>query len=387
MSYDIRKAHLALLLVSSALVPTGAVAQNTTSDAQATSSSQASAKVSSETVVVTARRREEELKDVPSAVTVFSAIKLDDLGAKDITELTRSTPNLTLQVARGSNSTVNVFMRGVGQADPLWGFEPGVGIYVDDVYYARPQGAILDVYNVDRIEVLRGPQGTLYGRNTEGGAVKFVTAGLPDEATLTAKATVGTYGETDINLTASTPITDTLRIGGGFEHLQHNGFGKNLLTGVANDEQDVTAGRLTAEYRPTDDLFFRLSGDAYADTSHQRIGHRLTPGLHGDAPITSNVWNNYSGMSPSNLVGNFGYSMMAQWTASDQWTFKSISAYRNGATNTNIDFAATPRPELQVPGQYRDHQFTQELQALLFGRPTQWRRRPLLLGQLCSRWR
>ena len=252
MSYDIRKVHLALLLATSALVPTGAVAQVTTPDAQAKSAPQASAGVSSETVVVTARRRDEQLKDVPTAITVFTADKLDDIGAKDITELTRSTPNLTLQVARGSNSTVNVFMRGVGQGDPLWGFEPGVGLYVDDVYYARPQGAILDIYNIDRIEVLRGPQGTLYGRNTEGGAVKFVTAALPDERAFSSKGTRRHLWRDRRQPHRVGALTDTLRIGGGFEHLQHGGFGKNLLTGVANDDQDVTAGRLTANTgRPT----------------------------------------------------------------------------------------------------------------------------------------
>jgi iron complex outermembrane receptor protein len=320
-----------------------------------------------ETVVVSARRRDEKLKDVPAAVTVFSADKLADIGAKDITELTRSTPNLTLQVARGSNSTLNVFMRGVGQGDPLWGFEPGVGLYVDDVYYARPQGAILDVYNVDRVEVLRGPQGTLYGRNTEGGAVKFVTAEMPDTLAFTTKATAGTYGEADLNVTGSVPLGDMLKIGGGFEHLQHGGFGKNLTTGVSNYNQDVNAGRVTAEFRPSDTLLFRVSADGYEDNSNQRIGTRLTPGIHGNAPITASVYDNYSGMPPVNRVNNFGYSLLSEWTPSDEWTFKSITAYRGGATNTNIDFAATPGPELQVPGRYRDHQFTEELQALYTG--------------------
>jgi len=377
MPYRNRTVRLALLFASAALMDLSSGAAFAQSDQSPDSTKAANAPRSSdsdevtattvETVVVTARRRDEQLKDVPSAVTVFTAEKLEDIGAKDITELTRTTPNLTLQVARGSNSTINIFMRGVGQGDPLWGFEPGVGIYVDDVYYARPQGAILDVYNVDRIEVLRGPQGTLYGRNTEGGAVKFVTAPLADSLAFSAKGSVGTYGETDVNLTASVPLSDTLRIGGGFEHLQHAGFGHNLLTGAANDEQDVSAGRATAEYQPSDDLFFRISGDLYFDHSNQRVGHRLTPGLHGDAPVTDNVWDNYSGMSPNNYVSNFGYSALARWTMSDQWTFKSITAYRAGSTDANIDFAATPSPELQVPGRYRDHQVTEELQALYTG--------------------
>ena len=125
-----------------------------------------------EEITVTARRREESLQDVPVAVSTFSGDALEQLGATDITILQQTVPNLTLQVARGSNSTLIAFIRGVGQQDPLWGFEPGVGLYVDDVYIARPQGAVLELYDVERIEVLRGPQGTLYGRNSVGGAVK-----------------------------------------------------------------------------------------------------------------------------------------------------------------------------------------------------------------------
>ncbi|MDP3298760.1 MAG: TonB-dependent receptor plug domain-containing protein, partial [Phenylobacterium sp.] len=112
-----------------------------------------------EELVVTARRREESLKDVPVAVTAITAERLAATGAADITTLQQSTPNLTVQVARGSNSTLISFIRGVGQQDPLWGFEPGVGLYVDDVYIARPQGAVLDIFDIERMEVLRGPQG------------------------------------------------------------------------------------------------------------------------------------------------------------------------------------------------------------------------------------
>ena len=150
-----------------------------------------------EEVTVTARRREESLQDVPIAVSAFSAERIQAIGAQDITWLQQSTPNLTLQVARGTNSTLIAFIRGIGQQDPLWGFEPGVGLYVDDVYVARPQGAVLDIYDIERLEVLRGPQGTLYGRNTIGGAIKYVTRPLGDEARLDTKLTLGTYAQHD----------------------------------------------------------------------------------------------------------------------------------------------------------------------------------------------
>src|SRR5688572_31049348 len=118
------------------------------------------------TVTVSARKREETLQEVPVAVTAFTAEALDKLAVDDLGDLDAQVPNLTIYAARGSSSTVTAYIRGIGQADPLWGVDPGVGIYLDDVYIARPQGALLDVLDVDRIEVLRGPQGTLYGKNT-----------------------------------------------------------------------------------------------------------------------------------------------------------------------------------------------------------------------------
>jgi iron complex outermembrane recepter protein len=126
-------------------------------------------------VTVTARRREETVQDVPIAVTSFSGARLESVGAEDLTYISQETPNVTLENSRATNSTLTAFIRGVGQQDPVAGFEQGVGIYLDDVYLNRPQGAIIDVYDVERIEVLRGPQGTLYGRNTIGGACRWAS--------------------------------------------------------------------------------------------------------------------------------------------------------------------------------------------------------------------
>ena len=128
-----------------------------------------SADVIDEIIVTTARRREESLQEVPLAISQFSGDDLERIGAVDIIEVAKQSPNVTLEVSRGTNTTLTAFIRGVGQQDPVAGFESGVGLYVDDVYFNRPHAAVLDLYEVERIEVLRGPQGTLYGRNTIGG--------------------------------------------------------------------------------------------------------------------------------------------------------------------------------------------------------------------------
>ena len=319
---------------------------------------QTSAETSLETVTVTARRRSEEAQNVPISISAFSADELNQTGAVDITTLQQSTPNLSLSVSRGSNSTLTAFIRGVGQQDPLWGFEPGVGLYVDDVYIARPQGAVLDVYNIDHIEVLRGPQGTLYGRNTIGGAIKYVTRKLDNIASLDLRGTVGTFNERDVVVSGSLPLSDDLIVGGAFASEQHDGYGKNLDTGAQNYNKAVWAGRFTAEYTPRDDLFFRLSADKMDDTSNAKQGYRLI------APQPANVYDTRAGMSPHNDVQTEGLSFLGEWDASKTWTFKSITAYRDGSTHTNIDFDSMPTAGLDVPAWYRDHQLTQELQVL-----------------------
>src|SRR5690606_701147 len=159
-----------------------------------------------EEVVVTARRRSESLQDVPIAVTAFSGDELKLRGAADITEIAQATPSVTLEPSRATNSTLTAFIRGVGQQDPLAGFEQGVALYLDDVYMARPQGALLDIYDVERIEVLRGPQGTLYGRNAVGGAIKYVTRRLGDEPELRLKGSLGSYNQRDVIATAALPL-------------------------------------------------------------------------------------------------------------------------------------------------------------------------------------
>lgn len=336
-------------------------------------------------VVVTARRRAETLKDVPIAVSTFSSAKLDQTGAQDITALQQQAPNMTLQVARGSNSTLIAFIRGVGQQDPLWGFEPGVGLYVDDVYVARPQGAVLDIYDVQRIEVLRGPQGTLYGRNTIGGAIKYVTKPLSfTSPTFMARGSVGSYNQRDVVITGSVPLSDEFAIGAAVAKYNRDGFGKNLYTGAEHYNKDVTAYRLSADFNPTDKLSFRFAYDRTQDDSNARHGHRETPALNSaGGPLYTGsqaVWNTppsdpydtYAGLGDDNEVKTDGVSLTAEYKVNDKLTFKSISAVRSGETHTNIDFDNTPGKYMDVPAIYEDTQATQELQFTYAGDRWSW---------------
>ncbi|WP_448582391.1 TonB-dependent receptor [Thermaurantiacus sp.] len=351
----------ALLLASTLLaVPFPGLASASAQETQAIAEGEAS------DIVVTARRREESLVDVPISLTVVSGQTLDNQGAPDITSLQRQTPNLTLEVARGSNSTLIAFIRGVGQQDPLWGFEPGVGLYVDDVYFARPQGAVLDILDVSRVEVLRGPQGTLYGRNTIGGAIKYVTNRLSPELDLMARGSFGSYGQVDAVVRASVPIGDTLAVGGAVGWYNRNGYGENFTTGAEHYDKDVLTFRASAEWTPGERFFLRLAGDRMVDNSNPRHGHREVgfAGLPAFAPLPSK-YDTRAGIGDDNKVTTWGVSATAEFAASDALTLKSITAYRGGRTDTLIDFDNTPGPVLDIPAFYEDWQFTQEVQALL----------------------
>ncbi len=317
-------------------------------------------------IVVTARRREERLVEVPIAVTAISGDELQRRGALDVTDVSQSVPNVTLEASRATNSTLSAFIRGIGQQDPVSGFEQGVGIYLDDVYLNRPQAAVLDIYDVERIEVLRGPQGTLYGRNTIGGAVKYVSRRLSRDFDLRVRGTYGTYNQAEGVITTSAPLSDQVRIGGSLARLSRGGFGDNLTTGDENYNKDIWAGRASLEMGGYGEpVFLRVSGDYTRDTSDPRGGHRLVPGYLSGAPVLDDVYDTRGGLvDPEQKVESYGVAFNAEINLSDALTLRSISAWRKDDSASPIDFDALPAEDVDVPGIYRNEQISQEIQFL-----------------------
>ncbi len=334
---------------------------------------------SDQEIVVTARRRSELLLDVPVAVTAYSGEQLNRQGALDITDIADTTPNVNFETSRGTNTTLTAFIRGVGQQDPVAGFEQGVGLYLDDVYLNRPQAALLDIYDVERIEILRGPQGTLYGRNTIGGAIKYVTRRIPTDGThFSVRANGGTDRQADVIASISSPLADWLRVGGAFARLSRDGFGKNLTNGLENYNKNTWAGRATIEFQPAHNLFFRLSGDATADDANPRGGHRLVPNLCAVAacntafPVLSDVFDSQGALNdPKQRVRAWGVALHGEIGFTDWLTFKSITAYRRDRTKTPIDFDALPFVDVDVPAIYKNRQFSQEFQLVADKGPLQ----------------
>ena len=321
-----------------------------------------------EHIEVTARKTVESLQKVPVSLTSLGAEQLTQLGINELTEVQQFSPNTTLQRSRGTNSTLTAFIRGVGQEDPLWGYEPGVGIYIDDVYVARPQGAVLDILDVERVEILRGPQGSLYGKNTIGGAIKYVTRAMTGDAELSLNTTVGDYSRRDLKASGQIPlIDDKLYLGFAAARLKRDGYGEYLTSALddqnlENYNKDVFAGRLTLEYSPTDALFIRLNYDKTNDDSNAKGGYRLLPSLLTQAPVPDSVYDSYTSLPTWNEVETEGFSLTVAYDINEFWSFKSTTARRESDSRTNIDFDNTSLPIFDVPAIYDDEQFSQEFQ-------------------------
>ncbi|WP_052101184.1 TonB-dependent receptor [Novilysobacter arseniciresistens] len=349
--------------VAGALLAPAAWAQDTAPAQQAETEAKATTLGA---VTVTARKREETIQDVPVAVTAFTADALDRLAVEDLGGLDAQVPNLTIYAARGSSSTITAYIRGVGQSDPLWGVDPGVGIYMDDVYIARPQGALLDVFDVQRVEVLRGPQGTLYGKNTIGGAIKYISKGLPRETEGFAEVTIGNYDQLDVKAAVGGPITgnDAVRARVAVASLNRDGFGENRYNGQPVSDKEILAARAQLGAWISDDLDVQFAFDWMDDQSGVRGARMLAPNkfVPGADPLDSR-YDIRSGMPNVNDTTLSGASATVNWRANDDWAFKYVLARRESDTETNIDFDTLPAKIADVKAFYSDEQTSHELQA------------------------
>ncbi len=381
---------LAILAVLSAALPAAPLNAQSPEPPSTTQSTTAPAKPEppadqaigvtlSEEVTVTSRRREENVQNVPVAVTLKTGRELEDLATADISELQGEVPNLSIYAGRNQSTTLTAFMRGVGQADPLWGVDPGVGLYLDDVYIARPQGALLDVYDVQRIEVLRGPQGTLYGKNTVGGAIKYVSRELTDRLRGGLSYTGGSYSNHEIRGSISGGLVEgKLRARAAGAYLRHDGYGTNLFTDREVSNKKTLAYRVGLDWLPSDKVKVQLSHDLIRDDAEPKgltrlIANPLCPAFLGGAtcPPEAEIFDTRSGLVPINRTDAQGYALNVHWTLSPGFRFRSITGYRESDSENSIDFDTTPARIVDVFATYFDNQTSQELH-LLYDRGGKW---------------
>jgi len=361
-------------------------------------------------IVVTARRTSESLQKVPVAVTAISGDFLDRQNIQDVTSIPQLAPNLSLFQQSTSLTAASIFIRGVGNQQPDAATDQAVGVYLDGVYIARAAGALFDLIDLERLEVLRGPQGTLFGRNTIGGAIQLVSKKPSDDMHFEGKAGFGRYndwfarGRIDTGLIGGTPFKAAIAA----MHRQRNGYVDNLL--VPSDRHDPGGQRSDAIYASVEGDF----GDVTVNYNFD-FNYRSGSAPYFQLLATTPAVQSYFGRSPlfggdpflvspdridpgrqDGFVDRFGnlrygarsrisgHSLTVAYEALDALTLKSITGYRrfwqdtiltlDGNGNLRgpvIDFGSPTLVSVQPVNLYngnnapqRQWQFSQEFQAL-----------------------
>jgi len=343
-----------------------------------------------EEVVVTARRVEESLQGTPVAVSAFSAETLEQLSVTNVGDITAFTPNMFQTSGPTGGSDGFFYIRGIGQFDLNPAVDPGVGTYLDGVYLGRIMGASFDSLDIERIEVVRGPQGTLYGRNTMGGAINVVTADPGDTFGARAKVTGGSRDRIDAQLSMDLPVNDQFKLKLSGLTRNQDGPGKRASDGETFGDIETLAGRIKALWEPSGDLSLRFSADVTDSdgtpahqilAAFQALPHPFLPvpstplgvpfpfpGSPFDfAPFVAKrnpgaeIFDNNSSLPGTAKLDVWGVSATIDWDVAGL-RVKSITSYREMEQVHPQDYEQTPFSFFEGAFNTDQEQFGQELQ-------------------------
>jgi len=354
-----------------------------------------------EEVVVTARKREESLQDTPIAISAFSAAALERQQIGSTEDLDQIAPNLQFASygpLTGNNSAAQVYIRGIGQSDGSSGVDPGVGLYIDDVYMGRSVGGVLDFRDIANVQILRGPQGTLFGRNTIGGAVLLTTTLPGEEFGGTARVGFGDDNLYEGFVAVDVPIADRLAARFSVGARQRDGYVTRVFDGLDLGNEDTYTVQSSLNWRPNDSITLTLRGDYTKEDEHgspfvfaainesqvfpaaistgagcpgatfpppsvpQDI---VDPRCANDATWDLGKYRNGGNAPARSTLENWGVSGTLRWELSDTFSLKSITAYRELDWSGSRDADNTGLLVLHTDYSSSGDQFSQELQALV----------------------
>lgn len=374
-----------------------------------------------EEITVTARKREEGLQEAPISVSAFNSEDLDYRGVTNIAEIAAFTPNLVFQnnpSFGGASNTAAIYIRGIGQKEFLPTTEPGVGLYVDGVYIARSVGAILELIDIERVEVLRGPQGTLYGRNTIGGAINITTRKPTEEFAGDLEVAGGSDNYFNVHGSLNVGLADNLFASAQIASSQQDGY-VDRTDGLDLGDDDTLTGRIALRWIASDDVEVNFSLDATRDEENgpalNLVGINLGAPVDPNTPpfaVINNIFANFDasgvplpaakfdgagnpipcaippapintaipgcydnrylasegdnqGTAPSySDTDIYGTNLTIDWTINEQISLKSITAYRDLEGEFARDGDHSPLTVSQFNDLMDQDQFTQELQLL-----------------------
>lgn len=344
-----RKPQLACLLSSGLLLPLASLAQPAL-----------------EEVVVTAEKRTESLQDTPISLVAMGSEELENLSIGDIDDIGANVPNLRTTPHPNSATTPRVYIRGVGNFDDQITQDPSVAIYIDNVYLGRTQGMGMEVADLERIEVLRGPQGTHYGRNATGGAINFIT--VPPELDawqFKQQLTVGRRNEFLSKTMLNVPVTDNLAVKGYYLNAREDGFVDNRGSGEARyGDEDRDAQRLDIKWMPADSVEIRYGYDRSHIGDSPDYLMPTTLGVPADRPDSSHAGGQF--IRPNDATTQ-GHQLTASWHLDNGATLRSISSYRELDSYVYQDYlSGTGRPNtpFYIDSWVDQDQVSQEFQLL-----------------------
>lgn len=302
-----------------------------------------------QTVTITATKREQTLQDVPVAVSVVDDSVIEKAEIVDLNDLQSIVPSLRIGQYQTSANT-NFVIRGFGNGDNNAGIEPSVGVFIDGVYRSRSAAQIADLPNIERVEVLRGPQSTLFGKNASAGVISVVTKKPEYEFGGTGEVSVGNFNLFRVAGDVTGPITDKIAYSLGANYNTRDGYAEDLNTGSKINDRDRWGVRGQLLIEPTEDLSFRIIGDYDKINEICCVAANVVNGPTGAAimalggmldpenPFSYEVYNNFDS---SNKVENAGLSVQADYDMGFAG-LTSITAYRTSdlATNQDSDFTS-----------------------------------------------
>ncbi len=316
-----------------------------------------------EEITVTARKREERLQNVPIAISAVTQVAQERFKIDSLNDLHLAFPNITVVHNTGTTNAAQVYMRGIGQDDSTFTAEQGIGLYLDGVYLGKQNGAMLDLIEFERIEVLRGPQGTLYGRNSTAGAIKFVTKRPDlDNETFVADATIGSYNRFDQRASFSTPIMPgTWAVKVDAINRRQDGWMTDLAHGENINNTDRQEGRLSSLWQPSEKLGVYVTADYTHDGSNINVPTAIT--RQADGSYVPTYGPRITTRSVDNLQKYDGGGASAEISYDVNFaTLKSITAYRAFWNPLRIDLDAGPTTAQDIYQRLRQNQLSEELQ-------------------------
>ncbi|MGB5690557.1 MAG: TonB-dependent receptor [Woeseiaceae bacterium] len=305
-----------------------------------------------EEIMVTATKREASIYEVPIAISAFEGDKLAEQGIVDIVDIGKFVPNLNItQFSAGHISSANPFIRGIGLQDHLITTDPGVSVYVDGVYLGRQVGQNWNLTNIERIEVLRGPQGTLYGRNSIGGAINIITKTPGADEGSKVGLEVGSRGRLNGDFYADMNLSDAVAVAftGGYKSRDGVGDFLNLPNaGIEVGETKEVYGRAALRYAPNDDFSLVLAYDANDGEGGLRPYTTLIDELpngavygagYRNSDVSADPYDNNTGQASQTLVTNKaeGVSLTLNWNWNDDFSSKVIASSRTSEYKAGLD--------------------------------------------------